>query len=63
MVRRTGTSNLTNAETIAINAGKGDGYVVITPLAAFDQIVDAVLKDPLYLRVILALYYFFQNEL
>ena len=39
----TSTSNRTNAETISIIAGKGDGYVVIVPLAAFDKILNAVL--------------------
>ena len=43
MGHRTGTSNLTNAKTISITAGKGDGYVVIVPLAAFDKVLDAVL--------------------
>ena len=40
---RTGTSNRTNAKTISITAGKGDGYVVIVPLAAFDKVLNAVL--------------------
>ena len=43
MGRRTGTSNRTNAETISITAGKGDGYLVIVPLAAFDKVLNAVL--------------------
>ena len=43
MGHRTGTSNRTNAGKIAITAGKGDGYVVIVPLAAFDKVLDAVL--------------------
>ena len=43
MGHRTGTSNRTNAETISITAGKGDGYVVIVPLAAFDKVLNAVL--------------------
>ena len=34
----TSTSNRANAETISITAGKGDGYAVIVPLAAFDKI-------------------------
>lgn len=41
--QRTGTSNCTNAGTTSINAGEGDGYVLIAPLRAFDQILDAVL--------------------
>ena len=40
---RTGTSNRTNAKTISIIAGKGDGYLVIVPLAAFDKVLNAVL--------------------
>ena len=43
MGHRTGTSNRTNAETISITAGKGDGYVVIVPLTAFDKVLNAVL--------------------
>ena len=43
MGHRTGTSNRTNAGKIAITAGRGDGYVVIVPLAAFDKVLDAVL--------------------
>ena len=43
MGHRTGASNRTNAGKIAITAGKGDGYVVIVPLAAFDKVLDAVL--------------------
>ena len=39
----TGTSNLTNAKTISITAGKGDGYAVIVPLTAFDKVLNAVL--------------------
>ena len=39
----TGTSNRTNAKTISMTAGKGDGYVVIVPLAAFDKVLNAVL--------------------
>ena len=41
--RRTGISNRTNAKTVLIAAGKGDGYVVIAPLAAFEKILNAVL--------------------
>jgi thiamine pyrophosphokinase len=41
--QRTGASNRTNANTISINAGKGDGYVIIAPLVAFDSMVNAVL--------------------
>ena len=40
---RTGTSNRTNAKTISITAGKGDGYAVIAPLAEFDKVLNAVL--------------------
>jgi len=40
---RTGISNRTNAKTVLIAAGKGDGYVVIAPLAAFEKILNAVL--------------------
>ena len=43
MGHRTGTSNRTTAETISITAGKGDGYVVIVPLTAFDKVLNAVL--------------------
>ena len=43
MGHRTGTSNRTNAETISITAGKGNGYAVIVPLAAFDKVLNAVL--------------------
>jgi thiamine pyrophosphokinase len=43
MGHRTGTSNRTNAGKIAITAGRGDGYAVIVPLAAFDKVLDAVL--------------------
>ena len=43
MGHRTGTSNRTNAETISITAGKGDGYVVIVPLTALDKVLNAVL--------------------
>ena len=43
MGHRTGTSNYTNAKTISITAGKGDGYLVIVPLAAFDKVLNAVL--------------------
>ena len=41
--RRTGISNRTNAKTVLIAAGKGDGYVVIAPLAEFEKILNAVL--------------------
>ena len=40
---RTGISNRTNAKTVSITAGKGDGYVVIAPLAAFEKVLNAVL--------------------
>ena len=43
MGHRTGTSNRTNAGKIVITAGRGDGYAVIVPLAAFDKVLDAVL--------------------
>ena len=43
MGHRTGISNRTNAGKIAITAGRGDGYAVIVPLAAFDKVLDAVL--------------------
>ena len=43
MGHRTGTSNRAKAGKIVITAGKGDGYVVIVPLAAFDKVLDAVL--------------------
>ena len=43
MGHRTGTSNRANAKTISITAGKGDGYLVIVPLAAFDKVLNAVL--------------------
>jgi thiamine pyrophosphokinase len=43
MGHRTGTSNRTNAETISITAGNGDGYLVIVPLMAFDKVLNAVL--------------------
>ena len=40
---RNGISNRTNAKTVSITAGEGDGYVVIAPLAAFEKILNAVL--------------------
>ena len=40
---RTGTSNRTNAKPMSITAGKGDGYVLIAPMAAFDKILNSVL--------------------
>ena len=43
MGHRTGTSNRTKAGKIVITAGKGDGYLVIVPLAAFNKVLDAVL--------------------
>lgn len=41
--RRTGISNRTNGNTISITAGKGEGYAVIAPLAAFNKVLNAVL--------------------
>ena len=43
MGHRTSISNHTNDKTISIIAGKGDGYAVIVPLAAFDKVLNAVI--------------------
>ena len=41
--KRTGTSNRVNGRPVLIEAGFGDGYVVMTPLTAFDAMLDAAM--------------------
>ena len=41
---RTGTSNRSIANKVSIKAGKGDGYLVITPLNTLEEMLKAAQK-------------------